>query len=85
MQGEAHAERIQALGAPPSRVRVTGNLKFDAVEPGRPPERLARLIDGRPPRPGPLWMAGSTVGGEEELVLRGLPPGSRAGRATPLC
>ncbi len=67
MQGEPHAERIRALGAPADRVQVTGNLKFDAVEPGRLPERLARLLQGGAPRP--LWVAGSTVGGEEELVL----------------
>jgi 3-deoxy-D-manno-octulosonic-acid transferase len=67
MQGEAHAERIRAMAAPPERVRVTGNLKFDAVEAGRPPERLVRLLHGGPPRP--LWVAGSTVHGEEELVL----------------
>jgi 3-deoxy-D-manno-octulosonic-acid transferase len=68
MQGEVHAERARELGAPPERVQVTGNLKYDAVEPGRLPERLARLIqDGAEPRP--LWVAGSTVGGEEELVL----------------
>ena len=67
MQGEAHAERIRAMAAPPERVRVTGNLKFDAVEAGRPPERLARLIQSGPPRP--LWVAGSTVEGEEPLVL----------------
>ncbi len=67
MQGEVHAERVRALGAPADRVHVTGNLKFDAVEPGRLPERLARLIQGGEPRP--LWVAGSTVGGEEELVL----------------
>jgi len=68
MQAEAHAERVRALGAPPDRVRVTGNLKFDAVEPGRIPERLARLLQGGAD-PRPLWVAGSTVGGEEELVL----------------
>jgi 3-deoxy-D-manno-octulosonic-acid transferase len=70
MQGEAHAERIRAMGAAENRVKVTGNLKFDAVEPGRMPERLARLLQGGtalPPRP--LWVAGSTVEGEEELVL----------------
>jgi 3-deoxy-D-manno-octulosonic-acid transferase len=67
MQGETHAERIRAMAAPPERVRVTGNLKFDAVEAGRPPERLARLIQSGPPRP--LWVAGSTVEGEEPLVL----------------
>jgi len=70
MQGQTHAERIQAMGAPAERIRVTGNLKYDAVEPGRPPERLARLVRGRSSRPRPLWIAGSTVGGEEELVLR---------------
>jgi 3-deoxy-D-manno-octulosonic-acid transferase len=68
MQGEALAERIRALGAPPDRVQVTGNLKFDAVLPGRIPERLARLLQGGT-TPRPLWVAGSTVGGEEELVL----------------
>jgi 3-deoxy-D-manno-octulosonic-acid transferase len=67
MQGEAHAERIREMSAPPERVRVTGNLKFDAVEAGRPPERLVRLLHGGSPRP--LWVAGSTVPGEEELVL----------------
>ncbi len=67
MQGAAHAERVRALGAPSERVQVTGNLKFDAVEPGRLPERLARLLAGG--ARGPLWVAGSTVGGEEQLVL----------------
>jgi 3-deoxy-D-manno-octulosonic-acid transferase len=68
MQGEIHADRIRAMAAPPERVKVTGNLKFDAVFAGRPPERLVRLLHGGSPRP--LWVAGSTVGGEEELVLR---------------
>jgi 3-deoxy-D-manno-octulosonic-acid transferase len=70
MQGEAHAERIRALGAPADRVRVTGNLKFDAVEAERTPERLARIIAGESGRHRPLWVAGSTVAGEEELILR---------------
>ncbi len=67
MQGEAHAERIVTLGAPRERVTVAGNLKFDSVEPPRVPERLTRLL-GRGERA--LWIAGSTVAGEEELVLR---------------
>ncbi len=69
MQGEPHAERIRALGAPSERVQVTGNIKFDSVEPGRPPERLVRLLHGSSPMARPLWIAGSTVGGEEQLVL----------------
>lgn len=67
MQGEPHAERIREMAAPPERVRVTGNLKFDAVEAGRPPERLARLVLAGGARP--LLVAGSTVDGEEPLVL----------------
>lgn len=67
MQGEAHARRIVEMGAPAERVTVTGNLKFDSVEAPRLPERLARLL-GHLERP--LWIAGSTVAGEEELVLR---------------
>jgi 3-deoxy-D-manno-octulosonic-acid transferase len=67
MQGEAHADRIRAMAAPPERVRVTGNLKFDAVEAGRVPERLSRLLASVAGQP--LWVAGSTVAGEEELVL----------------
>jgi 3-deoxy-D-manno-octulosonic-acid transferase len=70
MQGQAHADRIQAMGGPPERIRITGNLKYDAVEPGRPPERLVRLLVGRSSGSRPLWIAGSTVRGEEELVLR---------------
>lgn len=67
MQGEPHAARIRELGAPVERVSVTGNLKYDAVEPARLPERLVRLLQGGDRRP--LWVAGSTVEGEEELVL----------------
>jgi 3-deoxy-D-manno-octulosonic-acid transferase len=70
MQGDAHAERIREMGAPAERVRVTGNLKFDAVEAPRTSERLARLIRPDVRRGRPLWVAGSTVGGEEELVLQ---------------
>ena len=67
MQGEAHAERLAAMGAPPERVRVLGNLKFDAL-PDLDAGDLARLVD--PQRP--LWVAGSTVSGEERVVLEAL-------------
>jgi 3-deoxy-D-manno-octulosonic-acid transferase len=73
MQADAHAERIRALGAPAPRVRVTGNLKYDALPAPDPrgPGPLAGLLpngkDG-----GALWVAGSTVPGEEEHVLSAL-------------
>ena len=68
MQGEAHAERARAIGAPPDRVRVTGNLKFDALGEPTTPEPLARLL-APATEPGPLLVAGSTMAGEEEMVL----------------
>jgi 3-deoxy-D-manno-octulosonic-acid transferase len=71
MQGEAHAERARAIGAPASRVRVTGNLKYDAPPPAGPSPALRAVLggDGRTA----LWVAGSTMAGEEEAVLGALP------------
>lgn len=69
MQTEEDARRIIALGAPPSRVVVTGNLKSDLVpEPigddtSAWRERLRLGADAR------LWIAGSTHRGEEVVVL----------------
>lgn len=61
MQSEAEAERIRVLGAPPERVQVTGSLKLDAV---------GAESDLRLELPGPLWVAGSTHAGEEDVCLR---------------
>jgi 3-deoxy-D-manno-octulosonic-acid transferase len=33
MQSQTDAERVRALGAPPERVVVTGNLKYDSPQP----------------------------------------------------
>jgi 3-deoxy-D-manno-octulosonic-acid transferase len=68
MQSDEDARRIIALGAPPERVVVTGNLKADL--PTRPPEHDAlwgRLLGGADGRL--LLIAGSTHPGEEALVL----------------
>lgn len=68
MRGNEDAERILALGADPERVVVTGNIKYDDEGPPDqcPPHlaTVARLIDGRP-----VWVAGSTHRGEENLIL----------------
>jgi 3-deoxy-D-manno-octulosonic-acid transferase len=66
MQAEPHAERVRQIGAPPERVRVVGNLKFEAAAP-RSSNGLVRLLDDGSRRP--LWVAGSTVAGEDEAVL----------------
>jgi 3-deoxy-D-manno-octulosonic-acid transferase len=67
MQGEAHAERARAIGAPPDRVRVTGNLKYDAPAAVTGSAAMAALLGSGA---APLLVAGSTMPGEEELVLR---------------
>jgi 3-deoxy-D-manno-octulosonic-acid transferase len=63
------AARLQFLGANASRVRVTGNLKFDVSLPVAPPivETLRRALetDGA----GPVLVCGSTVDGEEPPLL----------------
>jgi len=68
------AERFVALGVPPARVRVTGDLKLEptdalqALDPG-----LAAALDGPP-----LLVAGSTHPGEEEAALAALAAAERA-------
>jgi len=48
-QTEEDAARLQDIGAPPERVRVTGNLKFDIPAPAPPGSCCARR--GRSPLP----------------------------------
>jgi len=64
------AMRLQDIGASPERVRVSGNLKFDIPAPV--PPRLWRLCGRRllGAAPGPVLVCGSTVDGEESLLLK---------------
>jgi 3-deoxy-D-manno-octulosonic-acid transferase len=67
-QSAADARRFIRLGADPSRVQVTGNLKFDFPLPpdiGQQGSELRALY-----APGrPMWVAGSTHPGEEEICM----------------
>jgi 3-deoxy-D-manno-octulosonic-acid transferase len=72
MQEPAHVTRIVAMGAQPERVRALGSLKYDSVEGPRASGELARIFGSGGEGAGPIWVAGSTVEGEEELVLRAL-------------
>ncbi len=69
MQTELDARRIISLGADSSRVKVTGNTKFDALEklgPGEIEKLKKELgIFGR----DLIFVAGSTHPGEEEIIL----------------
>jgi 3-deoxy-D-manno-octulosonic-acid transferase len=74
MQSPESARRIVDLGADPGRVTVTGNLKFDAVHAAantgqdRGVPRVLRYF--RVPESRVVFIAGSTMKGEELLVLR---------------
>jgi 3-deoxy-D-manno-octulosonic-acid transferase len=67
VQSGQDRDRLVALGVDPGRVAVTGNLKYETPEPARKPEleeALRILAGGRP-----ILLAGSTMAGEEGMVL----------------
>ncbi|MFP5378524.1 MAG: 3-deoxy-D-manno-octulosonic acid transferase [Vicinamibacteria bacterium] len=74
VQSDESARRFIDLGAEPSRVTVTGSLKFDsldvpmAVSELRIRDRVVRYF--RLPDSRPVVVAGSTMRGEEQAVLR---------------
>ncbi|MDO9071557.1 MAG: glycosyltransferase N-terminal domain-containing protein, partial [Deltaproteobacteria bacterium] len=68
-------QRFQRLGIAPSRLHLTGNLKYDRLLQGRDESRLQEFrgfLQGTETEPGPpggpVWLAASTHPGEEELV-----------------
>ncbi len=69
-QTEEDATRLRDIGASAERVRITGNLKFDIPVPVPPPivEGLRKSI--RTSGAGPVLVCGSTVDGEEPLLLK---------------
>jgi 3-deoxy-D-manno-octulosonic-acid transferase len=72
MQSDESARRIIDIGADPARVTVTGSLKFESLESpavaaGRGAGRVLRYF--RIPASRPVFMAASTLKGEETSVL----------------
>ena len=64
------ASRLRDIGAPAERVQVSGNLKFDVTMPS-PPAIVASLRSAfQQAGAGPVVVCGSTVEGEEGLLLR---------------
>ena len=75
VQGEETAGRLALLGAPRDRITITGSLKFDALQgPGgaagleRGADRVLRYFHVATQRP--VIVAGSTMPGEHEIVLK---------------
>jgi 3-deoxy-D-manno-octulosonic-acid transferase len=68
-QSQEDVRRLLEIGASPERVQVAGNLKFDVAPPPEPAifgSLRAALVRGEG---FPVVVAGSTVEGEEPLVL----------------
>lgn len=63
MQSEEDKERIINLGAKEARVHVLGNLKFDGISLNGKSSKLLKKASS------PVWVAGSTHPGEEEIVF----------------
>jgi 3-deoxy-D-manno-octulosonic-acid transferase len=68
-QTEEDSRRLVDIGAPVSRVAVTGNLKFD-LQPTPPPPVVANLRDSfQATGASPILVFGSTADDEEERML----------------
>ncbi|MGW8185740.1 MAG: 3-deoxy-D-manno-octulosonic acid transferase [Desulfobacterales bacterium] len=70
-QTREDAARFRCLGVSGDRIEITGNIKFDQGED--PPETketasLRAVLNPEPLRP--VWVAGSTHDGEEEIIRR---------------
>jgi 3-deoxy-D-manno-octulosonic-acid transferase len=79
VQSGQDRDRLLALGIDPGRVAVTSNLKYESPEPARKPdleETLRGLAGGRP-----ILLAGSTMAGEEAMVLDAFHAAGGVGRA----
>ena len=79
MQSDESARRIIDIGADPARVTVTGSLKFESLESpaaaaGRGAGRVLRFFRMPPNRP--VFMAASTLKGEESAVLSAFAAGA---------
>lgn len=69
-QTDEDARRLQAIGVPAERIHVTGNLKFDAAAPSVSPIVTSLHSMLQRTESGPVIVCGSTVDGEERLLIR---------------
>jgi 3-deoxy-D-manno-octulosonic-acid transferase len=68
-QSEEDARRLTQMGAPADRVHVSGNLKFE-VKPPAKSEVVSRFAAALQREAiGPVLVAGSTLDGEETMLL----------------
>ncbi len=70
-QTELDATRLRELGA--NNVQVAGSLKYDVRVTGE--SELTAMLRNRLPAGARILVCGSTLGGEEDLLLEALPAG----------
>ena len=70
-QTEEDVARLQAIGVPSDRVKLGGNLKYDVR--ANPSAAVVELIHASLPSNAKLLVCGSTLEGEEQLVLNAWP------------
>jgi len=68
-QSQADADRFQVLGMPSSGLQTVGNIKFD-ISVDEAVLTKGHDFRERLGRDRPVWIAASTHGGEEEIVLQ---------------
>lgn len=68
VQSRPDAERLRALGALSQTVHITGSIKFDVRIPASLHE-VAQVLRREWGQERPVWIAGSTHEGEDELML----------------
>lgn len=64
------SERLESIGADPTRIHVTGNLKFDVMLPAPPPIIETLRLELANEGAGPILVCGSTVEDEEPPLLK---------------
>ena len=69
MQSPEDAKRIRALGVSEEKLRVSGNLKFDSANVAIDQDLTSKLRERFNFNSGPLIVAASTHGSEEEVML----------------
>ncbi len=75
-QSEEDATRLRAIGAPPERVRVLGNLKFDVradMRTAADEDALVAKLRAQLPAGAKVLVCGSTLADEEMALLDCLP------------
>jgi 3-deoxy-D-manno-octulosonic-acid transferase len=70
-QSEENARRLMQIGAPDDRIYVTGNLKYDVRAADE--TAMTKLVAERLPNRAKVLVAGSTLDGEERMLLEAWP------------